>query len=168
MGGEHLLPTTVEMTKLSLSKERVQAFMDAEQALDILSSTIYKSQVQGPGDHLVLFEKLQMSEALGGPITAAQNTINKFEVDMERWERVMESEREAICFDALGIRVGDTILTQTGKKPIQLKVSQMSVHISDGNTLRFDISGKRYRKDGVLGKRQEYFSIETSSSANSV
>lgn len=166
MDSEQVLPTTVELTKLSLSKERVQAFIDAEQALDILSSTIHKSQVQGPGYHLALFEKLRMSEPLGGPITAAQNMIDKIEVDMERWERVMESEREAICSNALGFIVGDTILAESKGKPIRLKVSQLSTHISKNNTLRFDISGKRYRKDGVLGKRQEYLSIETKPSAD--
>ena len=76
-------------------------------------------------------------------------------------ELVMESERAAICSDALGITVGDTILTQLSGKPVRLKVSQMSTHISDENVLCFNIAGKRYRKDGILGKRNEYLYIET-------
>jgi hypothetical protein len=159
---ELTLPTTVVLPKLSLSKERAQAFLDAEQALDILSSALHKSELQKPADHLVLFEKLLMSAPLGGPITNAQNMINKFEENIERWELVMESERAAICSDALGISVGDTILTQLSGKPVRLKVSQMSTHISDDNTLCFNIAGKRYRKDGILGKRSEYLYIETS------
>ncbi|MDB4542784.1 hypothetical protein N9241_00930 [bacterium] len=159
---ELTLPTTVALPKLSLSKERVQAFLDAEQALDILSSALHKSELQRPADHLVLFEKLLLSAPLGGPITNAQKMIKKFEENIERWELVMESERAAICSDALGITVGDTILTQLSGKPVRLKVSQMSTHISEANTLCFSIAGKRYRKDGILGKRNECVYIETS------
>lgn len=158
---ELTLPTTVALPKLSLSKERVQAFLDAEQALDILSSALYKSELEKPADHLVLFEKLLMSAPLGGPITNVKKMINKFEENIERWELVMESERAAICSEALGITVGDTILAQSSGKPVRLRVSQMSTHISDENVLCFNIAGKRYRKDGILGKRNEYLYIET-------
>lgn len=79
---------------------------------------------------------------------------------MERWKLVLDPEREAFCSEALGVTVGDTIVTESRGKPVRLKVEHMSASIYEGR-LHFYISGKRYRKDGLLGKRSESIYLRT-------
>jgi len=149
-----VLPPVLELPKLAVSRKRIEAFMDIDHAHDILSSAVYKHDYPVPGDHLVLLEKIYLGSETGGPLTAAKETCRKLEDDMEMWELAMAAEREAICGEALGLAIGDTLLTESRGKPVRLKIEQMSTYVYDGK-LNFHISGKRYRKDGLLGKRDE-------------
>ena len=119
-----------------------------------------------PDDHLVLLEKLGLDSDARGPLTIARLACRKLEDDLERWELAMESEREGICAEALGLAIGDTILTESRGKSIRLKIKRISMHLSDKNTLYFHIGGTRYRKDGLLGKRDKYRYISTDSGRN--
>lgn len=157
------LPTVIDLPKLLLSKERIKAFLDAENAYDILSSAVYNHDFSVPDDHLILLEKLQMGNQTDGPLTRAREACRKMQDDMERWELAMECEGEAICGEALGVSLGDTILSEVRGKPVRLKIMRMSTHVSENNALRFYISGKRYRKDGLLGKRDDSIFVSTES-----
>ena len=157
---EVVLPAVVELPKLRISKKRIEAFMEIDHAHDILSSAVYKHEYPVPDDHLVLLEKIFLGSESGGPLTAAKETCRKLEDDMEKWELAMEAERQAICAEALGLAIGETVLTESRGKPVRLKIEQMSVFVYDGK-LSFHISGKRYRKDGLLGKRDESIYLDT-------
>lgn len=162
-----IVPPVVDPKKLSISKKRIKAFVEVDQAYDILSSAVYRHDFPpAPDDHLVLLEKLGLGSDARGPLTMARAVCRKLEDDLERWELAMESEREAICAEALGLAIGDTILTECRGKSIRLKIKRMSMHLSDKNTLYFHIGGLRYRKDGLLGKRDEYIYISTDSDRN--
>ncbi|RLA45126.1 MAG: hypothetical protein DRR42_19700 [Gammaproteobacteria bacterium] len=157
-----VLPVVLELPKLRISRKRIEAFMDIDHAHDILSSAVYKHDYPVPDDHLVLLEKIYLGSEMGGPLTAAKEICRKLEDDMERWELAMEAEREAICGEALGLTIGDTLLTESRGKPVRLKIEQMSAYVYDGK-LNFHISGKRYRKDGLLGKRDQLVYLRTES-----
>jgi hypothetical protein len=159
---EVVLPAVLALPKLRISRKRIKAFMEIDHAHDILSSAVYKHEYPVPDDHLVLLEKIFLGSELGGPLTAAKETCRKLEDNMERWDLAMEAEREAICAEALGLAIGDTVLTESRGKPVRLKIEQMSVFAYDGK-LSFHISGKRYRKDGLLGKRYESIYLHTDS-----
>ncbi len=134
--------------------------MDIDHAHDILSSAVYRHDYPVPNDHLVLLEKIYLGSETGGPLTAAREVGRKLEVDMERWELAMAAEREAICGEALGLAIGDTLVTESRGKPLRMKITQMSAYVFDGK-LSFHISGKRYRKDGLLGKLNESVYLQT-------
>jgi len=121
---------------------------------------VYRHEYPAPDEHLTLIEKLYLGCEVEGPLTTARNTCRKLEDDMERWELAMESEREGICSEALGLVKGGTVLTESHGKSVRLKINQMSAHFSDGK-LSFYIAGRRYRKDGVLGKREDSIYIST-------
>lgn len=157
-----VLPPVLELPKLSISRKRIEAFIDIDHAHDILSSAVYRHDYPVPNDHLVLLEKIYLGSETGGPLTAAREVCNKLEDDMERWELAMAAEREAICGEALGLSIGDTLVTESRGKPVRLKIEQMSAYIYDGK-LNFHISGKRYRKDGLLGKLDESVYLRTES-----
>jgi len=160
---EVVLPPALELPKLSISRKRIEAFMDIDHAHDILSSAVYRHDYPVPNDHLVLLEKIYLGSETGGPLTAAREVCKKLEDDMERWELAMSAEREAICGEALGLTIGDTLVTESRGKPVRMKIEQMSAYVYDGK-LNFHISGKRYRKDGLLGKLDESVYLRTESS----
>ena len=149
-----VLPPEQELPKLAIPRKRIEAFMDIDHAHNILSSAVYRHEYPVPDDHLVLLEKLYLDSETGGPLTAAKDICKKLEDDMERWELALAAERESICGEALGLTIGDTVLTESRGKTVRLKIEHMSAYIYDGK-LNFHISGKRYRKDGLLGKRDE-------------
>ncbi len=157
-----VLPAALELPRLRISKKRIDAFMNLNQAHDILSSAVYKREYPVPDDHLILLEKIFLGSESRGPLTAAKETLRKLEDDMENWELAMEAERQAICEQALGLAIGDTLLTESRSKPVRLKIEQMTVFACDGK-LTFHIAGKRYRKDGLLGKRDESVYLHTES-----
>ena len=155
-----VLPALLELSKLAISRKRVEAFIDINNVHDILSDAVYRHDYPAPDDHLVLLEKLYLGIEAGGPLTAARETCKKLEHLMERWELVLDTERETICSEALGMTVGDTILTESRGKPVRLKIEQMSAYVYGGR-LNFHLGGKRYRKDGLLGKRDESVYLRT-------
>jgi hypothetical protein len=56
----------------------------------------------------------------------------------------------------LGIEKGDIVLLETGGKTTRILVNSASAYLYESKVL-FSLSGKRFRKDGVLGKREEQF-----------
>ena len=74
----------------------------------------------------------------------------------------MDAEREAICGHALGIALGDSVLASSNKGPVRIKVDRMDTHVTEDNKLTFSLSGPRYRKDGLPGKREDILYIQTS------
>ena len=58
----------------------------------------------------------------------------------------------------LGIGLGDNVVFEAGGKPVRIAVTDATVHLLDKDIL-FRISGRRYRKDGLLGKRDEAFTL---------
>jgi len=155
-----VLPAVLELPKLRISRKRLEAFANIDHAHDILSSAVYKHEYPIPDDHLLLLEKIYLGSETGGPLTVARETSRKLEDDMERWELAMEAEREAICSEALGLAIGDTLLTESRGKSVRIKIERMSAFDYDGK-LTFHVSGKRYRKDGLPGKRDESVYLRT-------
>lgn len=150
------LPTCLHIDKLHLSKERLTAFQEADRAHDILSAATYQSdRLESPPESLVLFEKLCLAPGERGQLAQAREASRKIEVDLERWEAVMELEREDFCKEALGITHGATVLSEIRGKPVRIKAESFYAYISDDGDLSFNISGRRYRKDGALGKRED-------------
>lgn len=52
-----IVPPVVDLKKLSISKKRIRAFLEVEQAYDILSTAVCRYDFRPiPDDHLVLLE----------------------------------------------------------------------------------------------------------------
>jgi hypothetical protein len=121
---------------------------------------------RAPEERLVLLEKIALGpdRPSEGPLTVARQLINELENDVERLEQVLEQERRDICGDALAIDLGTTVLTEINGKPARLVVEDMYFHVGDDGELNFRLSGPRYRKDGVLGKRWESIHIKATAS----
>lgn len=155
------LPTCLDIEKSHLSKERLTAFLDAERAYDILSAAVYQSErLETPPESLVLFEKLCLPPGERGQLTQVREMNRSLQTDIERWEAIMEQEREDFCKEALGIQCGATILSEVGGKSVRIKAEAFYAYLSEDGDINLQVRGRRYRKDGVLGKREDYLYLK--------
>ena len=58
----------------------------------------------------------------------------------------------------MGIEVGDVVFVEAGKSLMRVEVEGMNVYTYDDYVM-FTVWGRRFRKDGLPGKRTEHFSI---------
>jgi hypothetical protein len=93
-----------------------------------------------------------------GPFTLARRRLQQLEAAVEQWEAAIETEKATFCREVLGIEPGDNVVFEAGGKPVRIAVTDATVHFLDKDVL-FRISGRRYRKDGLLGKRDEVFTL---------
>lgn len=138
--------------------ERLQALQEARAVYDGLVDVAYDMDRAIPNERLALFDRLWFSHGETGPFVTARRAWQRLEADLGRWEQEIESETVSLCVDVLGIEVGDIAVVESGKSLVRLEVEGMSVFTSDERVM-FGVWGKRFRKDGLPGKRSEYFSI---------
>jgi hypothetical protein len=107
---------------------------------------------------VALADRLLMGSEGEGPFTLARRRLQQLEAEVEQWEEAIQTEKAAFCREVLGIGPGDNVVFEAGGKPVRIAVTDATVHLLDKNVL-FWISGRRYRKDGLLGKRDEVFTL---------
>lgn len=155
---EQRLPTKIRRSTLKPYAERLQALQEARAVYDGLVDAAYDMDRAIPNERLVLFDRLWFSQGETGPFVTARRAWQRLEADLERWEQEIESETASLCQDVLGIEVGDIAVVESGKSLVRFEVEGMSVYTSDGRVI-FGVWGKRFRKDGLPGKRSEHFGI---------
>jgi hypothetical protein len=70
---------------------------------------------------------------------------------LERWDRELEAERAHIAQSILGVRPGDIVASQRNGQFVRISAESVSLYASE-KQVTFVVSGKRFRKDGTLGK----------------
>jgi hypothetical protein len=163
---ERRLPPGIRHHHLEPYLERLQALREAQAIYDSLADSAYDMDRVIPDDRLALFDRLWSGRGEDGPLIAARKAWREIEADLDRWDRELESERLALCQDVLGISIGDIVLVQSAGKPLRVAVKGMSVHVLKDD-IAFNIWGRRFRKDGLPGKRTENFYIAVESDAKS-
>ena len=83
----------------------------------------------------------------------------ELESDLETWEKNLELEKSEICCQALGVDLGDDLMCEIGGKSARIRLKGASLH-TDDESVYFHLWGKRFRKDGILGKRDEFFVLQ--------
>jgi hypothetical protein len=155
---EHRLPAKIRRSGIKPYAERLQALQEAQAVFDDLVHAAYEMDRAIPDERLALFDRLWFSRYEKGPFTGARQAWRRMEADLDRWEQELESETITLCQDVLGIEVGDIVIVESGGKPIRVAVEGMTVFTSE-TTVNFSLWGKRFRKDGLPGKRSEYVTI---------
>ena len=79
--------------------------------------------------------------------------------ELEAWETMLELERQDIAQSVLGDRPGDTNVYREGGRAVRLLIGELSCHAFKSE-VNFRVSGRRYHKDGLLGKRFDAFYID--------
>lgn len=155
---EQRLPGRILRSGMKPYAERLQALQEALAVYDALASAAYDMNQAIPDERLALFDRLWFSQGEKGPFIGARQAWRRLDAELERWEHELEREAVTLCQDVLGIEVGDIVVVESGKSLVRIEVEGMSLYSSDDNVM-FSVRGKRFRKDGLPGKRDEHFSI---------
>ncbi|MCM8920609.1 MAG: hypothetical protein LC540_11060, partial [Candidatus Thiodiazotropha sp.] len=155
------LPASIKQSWIKPYANRIKAIREAQAIYEALLDASYDLERSTPSEQLALFDRLIFSGDEEGPFIKARQAWSKLESYFQHWEVELDAESVSICQDVLGIDIGDIVIVDSNKGSVRLAVDGMSLHSSDEHIL-FAISGKRFRKDGLPGKRDEYFYIEVS------
>lgn len=138
--------------------DRLQALQEAQAVYEALVEATYDMERAVPNERLALFDRLWFSRGETGPFVGARQAWRQLEADLEKWEQELEIERMGLCQDILGIEVGDIVAVEAGKRLARIEVEGMDVFTHEDRVM-FTVWGRRFRKDGLPGKRTERFSI---------
>lgn len=155
---EQRLPPKIRQSTMKPYADRLQALQEARAVYDALVDAAYDMDRTVPNERLALFDRLWFSEGESGPFVSARRAWRRLEADLESWEQELESETATLCEDVLGTKVGDIVVVESGKSLVRLEIEGMSVYPLDDRVM-FSLWGKRFRKDGMPGKRSEHFAI---------
>ncbi|MEE8289620.1 MAG: hypothetical protein V3R25_09425 [Nitrosomonadaceae bacterium] len=138
--------------------ERLKALQDADKAYEIISEAVMRMDTAVPNEHLALVESLVGCDK-ERPFRSARRALEEIESDLETWEKNLELEKAEICCQALGVNFGDDLEYELKGKSVRIRLKGASLH-SDDESVYFHLWRKRFRKDGILGKRDEYFVLK--------
>jgi len=153
------LPTCVPKTTAMPYANRLKAYMDASQVHDILIDSTHKTKETTPDLRLALLERLWSGDNNSGPFLNARRAMERLEQELEEWENYLYVEGGELCRDIIGIDKGDIVLLRSSKgKMVRALIEDLFLTVTESE-IGFHLYGKRFLKDGILGKRQESFYI---------
>ncbi|MCL7944762.1 hypothetical protein [Marinobacter sp. ATCH36] len=100
-------------------------------------------------------EQFQALQVLQEGLVSAEQRI-------EQWESELAAAKQRLCEKILGIRSGDVLQVMQQGKPGRIQVDRLDVFKYE-HKITFMAHGKLFRKDGMVGKRNEtlYLSLPT-------
>ncbi|MGS2724527.1 hypothetical protein ACVBEJ_12360 [Porticoccus sp. GXU_MW_L64] len=155
---EQRLPGKIYRAGIKPYEERLQALQEARLVYDGVVDAACDMDRAVPNERLALIDRLILSPGDAGPFVTARRVWRQLESDLDQWGEQLESETVELCQDVLGIQIEDIVLIESGRGTVRLKVEGMGIHVYEKQLL-FSIWGTRFRKDGLPGKRSEYFNI---------
>lgn len=164
---EQKIPSKIRRSTVKPYKERLEVLLEAERLFDSLSEASYEMERTVPDERLAIFDRIWFSGDTSGPFITARQAWRTLESDLERWEEALEREKSSLCQDVLGINTGDIVLVELGGKLVRIAVERMTVYAGEKDLL-FNIGGRRFRKDGLLGKRYEQYAIIVENDSHSM
>jgi hypothetical protein len=156
---ERLVADMVPSHRTKSFAERLIALQQAEQVIETLTQSIFHIDSSIPNEHLALAERLWLGNKAEGPLSSSRKMMNDLEYYVEAWGESIEMVRSKLCCEILGIEIGDIIVNNIGGKVTRIKLELASLYMTDDSAIHFHLNGRRYRKDGLLGKRDEYIVI---------
>ena len=155
---EQRLPGKISRAGIKPYEERLQALEEARLIYDGVVDAACGTDRAVPSERLALIDRLILSQGETGPFVTARRAWRQLESDLDQWGEQLESEAVDFCQDVLGIQIEDIVLIESDRGTVRLKVEGMGIHVYEKQLL-FSIWGTRFRKDGLPGKRSEYFNI---------
>lgn len=151
-GKEKTLPAAISKARIKPYQSRLQALGKAERIYEIVASAAYAMDRSVPNDVLAMADRIWFGA--DRPFQAAREAFVHIEGDLERWDRELEAERSHIAQSILGVRPGDIVASQRNGQLVRISAESVSLYASE-KQVTFVVSGKRFRKDGTLGKLNE-------------
>ncbi|MDX0203849.1 hypothetical protein GOB99_30475 [Sinorhizobium meliloti] len=153
---EKVLPSTISEARVKPYQSRLQALDEAERIYEMISNAAYAMDRSVPNDMLVMADRIWFGA--DRPFQAAREAFAHIETDLERWEQQLETERSQLAQAVLGVRPGDIVASQQNGAFVRISAESISLYSTE-KRVTFVISGRRFRKDGTLGKISETMSF---------
>lgn len=150
------LPSTIPEARVKPYHSRLQALDEAERIHEMLTRAAYSMDRAVPSDILAMADRIWFGT--NRPFQAAREAFVHIENDLERWEQQLESERSHLAQAVLGIRPGDIVVAPHNGSLVRISAETISLYSTEKH-VTFVISGRRFRKDGTLGKMSDSVSF---------
>jgi len=154
------LPAVVSHARWSPYADRLEALEQADEMHEKLISDLYKMDETVSNEHLAIMDKLMLGSDAGSPFYESRRAFRALESELEKWESVLEAERTELTQEILGIEQGDIVVAERDGKLVRIVLDRAYLYVGE-KTVNFHLSGRRFRKDGLPGKRDEVFYLQT-------
>ncbi|MGR6467411.1 hypothetical protein [Rhizobium sp. PAMB 3182] len=156
---DKVLSPGISEAKVKPYLARLQALDEAERIFEMLTHAAYALDRSVPDETLAMADRIWFGSER--PFRAAREAFVHIESDLERWEQQIEAERSQLAQAVLGIRPGDIVASQQNGVLTRISAESISLYSTE-KRVTFVVSGRRFRKDGTLGKITDamYFSLD--------
>jgi len=154
--GDKVLPPGISEAKVKPYLARLQALDEAERIFEMITNAAYALDRSVPNDTLAMADRIWFGSER--PFQAAREAFAHIETDLERWEQQIEAERSRLAQAVLGVRPGDIVAAQQKGALARISAESISLYSTE-NHVTFVVSGRRFRKDGTLGKISDTISF---------
>ena len=142
----------ISKARIKPYQSRLQALGEAERIYEMITSAAYAMDRSVPNDVLAMADRIWFGA--DRPFQAAREAFARIEDDLELWDQELEAERSHIAQSILGVRPDDIVASQRNGQLVRISAESVSLYASE-KQVTFVVSGKRFRKDGTLGKMNE-------------
>ncbi|KAB1109273.1 hypothetical protein F4V89_27930 [Neorhizobium galegae] len=153
---EKVLPPTIAEARVKPYQSRLQALDESERIHEMITNAAYAMDRSVPNDMLAMADRIWFGA--DRPFQAAREAFAHIETDLERWEQRLETERSQLAQAVLRVRPGDIVASQRNGALVRISAESISLYSTE-KRVTFVISGRRFRKDGTLGKISETVSF---------
>ncbi|QIO48172.1 hypothetical protein HA464_29590 (plasmid) [Rhizobium leguminosarum bv. trifolii] len=153
---EKVLPPAISEARVKPYQSRLQALDEAERIHEMITNAAYAMDRSVPNDMLAMAGPIWFGA--DRPFQAAREAFAHIETDIERWEQRLETERSQLAQAVLCVRPGDIGASQRNGALVRISAESISLYSTE-KRVTFVISGRRFRKDGPLGKISETISF---------
>ena len=153
---EKVLSPAIAEARVKPYLSRLQALDESERIHELITNAAYAMDRSVPNDMLAVADRIWFGA--DRPFQAAREAFAHIETNLERWEQRLETERSQLAQAVLGVRPGDIVASQRNGALVRISAESISLY-STAKRVTFVISGRRFRKDGTLGKISETISF---------
>lgn len=149
---EKVLVPAISEARVKPYQSRLKALDEAERIFEMITNAAYAMDRSVPIEVLTIADRIWFGA--DRPFQAAREAFVHVETDLERWEQQIEAERSQLARAVLGVRPGDIVASQQNGALVRISAESVSLYSTEKH-VTFVISGRRFRKDGTLGKMSE-------------
>jgi hypothetical protein len=139
---------------------RLRALIEAERVLDMLDVSQCELGSDVPDERLAIADRVLFGEERR--LLAARQAYHRVWEELERWREELDAERADLGLDMLGLQQGDVVVHPKRGSLVRIELDRAEVHLRDGR-IGFTLHGKRFRKDGLPGKRHDILFLDIDS-----
>lgn len=136
-------------------RELARDLVSAETLHTSISEALYEFEGNIPTEKLCLIERLFVARPGDRHMAGALNEWRSIQDIMETWELELDHEKDRLCKEILGVTEGDNVIVSRNGEAFRMRLDRCWMS-ADDSSLSFSLRGRKYRKDGLLGKREEY------------